>query len=271
MATVIRHATRTVTIGSVPMGSCHPVVVQSMTNTDTADAASTADQVELLARGEDVQRHRVQRVAGARARPPLGVALRCAVLVELEHLVRVSVVGGHQQRAAQGPDDREQPSELEVHRLDGLVDRIGGVAPTVPKELRVPGIVHVCIEGVESEPLLFLLDEREVACSAASSCASGAQGASHVLSAMGVICLRADTADEVVSTVSAAVTMAVKGGQAVAVLLSQQVVVMSAAPGRVINQIEVPLPFPRRLEMRGTPQFAEVVGRVGRALRQQPT
>jgi (E)-4-hydroxy-3-methylbut-2-enyl-diphosphate synthase len=36
-------------VGGVPVGGGHPVVVQSMTNTDTADPASTADQVALLA------------------------------------------------------------------------------------------------------------------------------------------------------------------------------------------------------------------------------
>ncbi len=36
-------------MGGVPVGGEHPVVVQSMTNTDTADPASTADQVALLA------------------------------------------------------------------------------------------------------------------------------------------------------------------------------------------------------------------------------
>ncbi|MGE3621145.1 MAG: cysteine desulfurase family protein [Acidimicrobiia bacterium] len=50
-----------------------------------------------------------------------------------------------------------------------------------------PGWVHVCVPGVRSEPLLFLLDdEHGVAASAASSCASGAQERSHVLAAMGV-------------------------------------------------------------------------------------
>jgi (E)-4-hydroxy-3-methylbut-2-enyl-diphosphate synthase len=37
-------------VGGVPVGSAHPVVVQSMTNTDTADAESTAAQVGALAR-----------------------------------------------------------------------------------------------------------------------------------------------------------------------------------------------------------------------------
>lgn len=38
-----------VKIGSIVVGGCHPVVVQSMTNTDTADADATAIQVQQLA------------------------------------------------------------------------------------------------------------------------------------------------------------------------------------------------------------------------------
>src|SRR5215470_12944204 len=45
-----RRQTVTTWIGGVPVGSSVPVVVQSMTNTDTADAAATADQVIALAR-----------------------------------------------------------------------------------------------------------------------------------------------------------------------------------------------------------------------------
>ncbi len=39
----------TALVGDVPVGAAHPVVVQSMTNTDTADAAGTAAQVAALA------------------------------------------------------------------------------------------------------------------------------------------------------------------------------------------------------------------------------
>ncbi|MEJ2218117.1 MAG: flavodoxin-dependent (E)-4-hydroxy-3-methylbut-2-enyl-diphosphate synthase [Gemmatimonadota bacterium] len=46
---ISRRSTPTVTIGQINVGSAHPVVVQSMTNTDTADAAATARQVALLA------------------------------------------------------------------------------------------------------------------------------------------------------------------------------------------------------------------------------
>jgi (E)-4-hydroxy-3-methylbut-2-enyl-diphosphate synthase len=45
-----RRVSRRVAIGEVPMGGGAPIVVQSMTNTDTADAAGTARQVEALAR-----------------------------------------------------------------------------------------------------------------------------------------------------------------------------------------------------------------------------
>ena len=46
----VRRHTVTASVGGIPIGSDHPIVVQSMTNTDTADPASTADQVVALAR-----------------------------------------------------------------------------------------------------------------------------------------------------------------------------------------------------------------------------
>ncbi len=85
-------------------------------------------------------------------------------------------------------NDREERlariDRLAERLLSGLMTSIDGLRPTVPQDKRVQGIVHVLVPGVQSEPLLFLLDQQDMACSAASSCASGAQGASHVLSAM---------------------------------------------------------------------------------------
>ena len=74
---------------------------------------------------------------------------------------------------------------LRAELFAGLI-AIGGVRPTVPESASVPGILHVCIEGVENEALLYLLDEADVCASAASACASGAMEPSHVLAAMGV-------------------------------------------------------------------------------------
>jgi sulfopyruvate decarboxylase alpha subunit len=48
------------------------------------------------------------------------------------------------------------------------------------------------------------------------------QAVEPVLSAMGVICLRIERAEDVVPTVSAALTMVCQGGRAVAVLLTQK-------------------------------------------------
>ncbi len=57
MSKILRHQTRQVMVGSVAVGGGSPVVVQSMTNTDTADAAGTAQQVyELWQAGSELVR-----------------------------------------------------------------------------------------------------------------------------------------------------------------------------------------------------------------------
>jgi (E)-4-hydroxy-3-methylbut-2-enyl-diphosphate synthase len=67
-----RRRTPTVVVGSVPIGSSHPVVVQSMTNTDTADADATALQVAALAHaGSELVRITVNNDAAARAVPEI--------------------------------------------------------------------------------------------------------------------------------------------------------------------------------------------------------
>ena len=46
---IVRRRTRTVRVGDVAIGCDAPIVVQSMTNTDTADVAATVAQVKALA------------------------------------------------------------------------------------------------------------------------------------------------------------------------------------------------------------------------------
>jgi cysteine desulfurase len=70
--------------------------------------------------------------------------------------------------------------------VDRLLTELPGVHETVPRDHKVAGSAHVCIEGIENEALLFLLDEAGVCASAASACAAGAMEPSHVLHAMGV-------------------------------------------------------------------------------------
>ena len=64
--------TVTVDVGGVLVGSRHPVVVQSMTNTDTADADATALQVAALAHaGSELVRVTVNNDAAAAAVPDI--------------------------------------------------------------------------------------------------------------------------------------------------------------------------------------------------------
>ena len=64
-----RHSTR-VMVGGVAIGGGAPIVVQSMTNTDTADAVATAVQVAALARaGSELVRITVNTAEAARAVP----------------------------------------------------------------------------------------------------------------------------------------------------------------------------------------------------------
>ncbi|MFN8589588.1 MAG: flavodoxin-dependent (E)-4-hydroxy-3-methylbut-2-enyl-diphosphate synthase [Candidatus Eisenbacteria bacterium] len=74
-------------VGHVSMGGHHPVVVQSMTNTETADAASTADQIALLAAaGSELVRITVNTREAAAAVPDIKARL-------LDRGVRVPIVG----------------------------------------------------------------------------------------------------------------------------------------------------------------------------------
>ncbi|MBS0199802.1 MAG: flavodoxin-dependent (E)-4-hydroxy-3-methylbut-2-enyl-diphosphate synthase [Proteobacteria bacterium] len=65
-----RHRTRPVMVGKVEVGGGAPVVVQSMTNTDTADVASTTKQVaELWRAGSELVRITVNTAEAAAAVP----------------------------------------------------------------------------------------------------------------------------------------------------------------------------------------------------------
>jgi (E)-4-hydroxy-3-methylbut-2-enyl-diphosphate synthase len=87
MATILRRQSVTCTIGKVRVGSDAPVVVQSMTNTDTADVASTVEQVASLARaGSELVRVTVNNEEAASAVP--------RIVEQLEHRgIDVPIIG----------------------------------------------------------------------------------------------------------------------------------------------------------------------------------
>jgi (E)-4-hydroxy-3-methylbut-2-enyl-diphosphate synthase len=83
----MRRSTVTVNVGGVAVGSGHPIVVQSMTNTDTADPLSTADQIEALAdAGSELVRITVNTDEAAAQ-----VAEIAAILAKRD--VRVPIIG----------------------------------------------------------------------------------------------------------------------------------------------------------------------------------
>ncbi len=75
----IRRRTRPVAVEHVTIGGDAPIVVQSMTNTDTADARATAEQVEALANaGSELVRITVNTEAAAQAVPEIRARLDLA-------------------------------------------------------------------------------------------------------------------------------------------------------------------------------------------------
>ncbi|HYP15072.1 MAG TPA: flavodoxin-dependent (E)-4-hydroxy-3-methylbut-2-enyl-diphosphate synthase, partial [Bryobacteraceae bacterium] len=87
MAASPRRKTVTVNIGGVRVGGQNPVVVQSMTNTDTADVSGTVNQVMALAQaGSEIVRVTVNTDEAARAVPKIVDTL-------LKFGVRVPIVG----------------------------------------------------------------------------------------------------------------------------------------------------------------------------------
>ncbi len=87
MSILKRRKTVTVYVGGVPVGSDHPVVVQSMTNTDTADIPRTIQQCAALSRaGSELVRVTVNNDAAAKAVP--------AVVEGLEKMgLKVPIIG----------------------------------------------------------------------------------------------------------------------------------------------------------------------------------
>jgi cysteine desulfurase len=190
VAEVARHTKR-----RVPGASVHCDAVQAAAWLDTATLAADADLVSVSA----------HKFGG-----PQGVG---ALVVRRGTPLRAQLLGGGQERemrsgthnvagivgmaaaltakADHRVEEAARASGLRDQLAEGLLATIPDVTETAAGSARerahiLPGTLHLTIPGVESEALLFLLDEAGICASAASACASGAQEASHVLAAMGV-------------------------------------------------------------------------------------
>ena len=171
------------------------------------DAVQALSWIDLAAAVADVD---MVSITGHKVGGPIGTGvLFVRSGIELE----AQILGGGQERgrragtpdvagaaalaAAVAATVERRPTEvvrlggLRDRLVSGLIDRLGPVVvPTLlgkgcDSEVAA-GVAHLCLDGVEAEALLFLLDAQGLRASAASSCSSGAQDPSHVLAAMGV-------------------------------------------------------------------------------------
>ena len=77
-------------------------------------------------------------------------------------------------------------SQLRDRLLKGMPGKIDHVVVTGHLQNRLPGLASFCVEFIEGESMLMLLNSRGIAVSSGSACTSRALKASHVLIAMGI-------------------------------------------------------------------------------------
>ncbi len=155
-----RRPTPTVHVGPVPVGGGHPVVVQAMTNTDTADPEATSHQAaELYRAGAEIVRITVNTEAAARAVPE--IKERLADLGTPVPLVGDFHFSGHvllrkYPEAAQALDKyRINPGTLGKKRKDAAFAEMIAVAKDLGKPVRIGGNWG----SLDMEVLAELMDE----------------------------------------------------------------------------------------------------------------
>jgi cysteine desulfurase len=178
-----------------PEAVLHTDAAQALCWLDVAAATSDADLVTLAAHKcggpkgtgallvADHVRLRPQLLGGGQERDrrsgtqDVAGAVAFALAAEVAAAQRAELV-------ARATPWREKLLGAILREVPGALDTVGAAEPGAPV---AAGWAHVCLPAVSSEALLFALEhDHGVLASAASSCASGAQQASHVLAAMGV-------------------------------------------------------------------------------------
>jgi cysteine desulfurase len=83
-------------------------------------------------------------------------------------------------------EDAARLRTLAAKLTEGLLDSIPDSRANGHPEERIPGLVHVCVEGAEGEAMLLYLDAENICVSSGSACTTGSLDPSHVLLAMGM-------------------------------------------------------------------------------------
>ena len=124
-----------------------------------------------------IQLRRFQE-GGEQERGRRGGTLNVPGIVGLGKAVSLSIAGMEAEAARQ--------SDLRDRFLALLMTRISGIHVTGSRVHRMPNNCHICVEGVEGEPLLLSLDMAGICASAGSACSTGSTLASGVLLAIGL-------------------------------------------------------------------------------------
>ena len=139
---IARRKTKTIRLGSLYIGSDHPVVVQSMTNTKTSDAAATIRQIEQLAQaGADTVRVAVPDNAAARALSAIRKASPVPLIADIHfnHKLALGALdsGFEGLRINPGNIGGEKPvaSVVEAAKAAGACIRVGVNSGSVEKDL----------------------------------------------------------------------------------------------------------------------------------------
>ncbi|MCL2407716.1 MAG: flavodoxin-dependent (E)-4-hydroxy-3-methylbut-2-enyl-diphosphate synthase [Defluviitaleaceae bacterium] len=127
-----RKSTRTVHVGSVPIGGGNPITVQSMTNTDTADIAATITQIKHLEEaGCEIIRVSVPNAAAAEALPYIRRDIKIPIAADIHFDWRLAIAslraGADKLRLNPGNiGDRDRVKEIaKMCKERGVPIRIG--------------------------------------------------------------------------------------------------------------------------------------------------
>ncbi|HWP22302.1 MAG TPA: flavodoxin-dependent (E)-4-hydroxy-3-methylbut-2-enyl-diphosphate synthase [Candidatus Cryosericum sp.] len=133
--------TRQISVGGVPVGGGAPVTVQSMTNTDTADAAATAVQINALtAAGCEIVRSSVYNMACAKALREIKSQITIPLVADIHFDYRLAIAA-----IENGADKlRFNPGNI------GGEDRVRSLVACA-KEHRVPIRIGVNAGSLEAE------------------------------------------------------------------------------------------------------------------------
>jgi len=132
-----RRKTVVVNVGGVKVGGAHPIVVQSMTNTDTADVAATATQVRALHEaGSELVRVTVNNEAAAAAVPEIVAQVQVPVIGDFHYNGHL-LLTKYPRCAAALAKYRVNPGNVGAKRRDDNFRTIVEVALTNGKPVRI--------------------------------------------------------------------------------------------------------------------------------------